>query len=171
MLSARPRLAAAHAPKLNYVADLESALKSTGIPDENKEYIRHQIITNLRKKRPVNSTMKYDEQKAIKDLQNDDEIIALPADKGRMTVIRNRSDYIDKANTLLDDSETYQPLDTHSSKTNCINQKLKHLKDKNKQNETTCHRIRPNDTANAKFYVLPKIHKQNILLRPIVSLP
>ena len=41
------------ASKVDYVADLESALKSTGKPDETKENIRHQITTNLRNKRPV----------------------------------------------------------------------------------------------------------------------
>ena len=62
-----------------------------------------------------------------------------------MTVIMNKSDYIDKANTLLNDTETYEPLDTDPSKTtvNRINQKLKKLKDKDKLSETTYHRIRP----------------------------
>ena len=56
--------------------------------------------------------------------------------------ITYKSDYIDKANTLLNDTETYQPLDTDPSKTtvNRINQKLKQLKDKDKLNETTYHR-------------------------------
>ena len=56
-----------------------------------------------------------DEQKAIKDLQNDNDI--LPADKGRMTVIMNKSDYNNKANDLIKDTETYQPLDTDPNKT------------------------------------------------------
>ena len=149
------------------------SLVSSGKPnDETKEHIRHQITTN---KRPVK--LDNDEQKAIKDLQNDNEIIILPADKGRMTVIMNKSDYINKANTLIKDTETYQPLDTDPSKTsvNRINQKLKQLKDKDKLNETTYHRIRPNEcnstATTAKFYGLPKIHKENIPLRPIVSLP
>ncbi len=47
---------------------------------------------------------------------------------------------------------------------------MKQLKDKDKLNETTYHRIRPNDATTAKFYGLPKIHKENIPLRPIVSL-
>ncbi len=44
----------------------------------------------------------------------------------------NKSDYINKANTLIKDTETYQPLDTDPSKTtvNRINQKLKQLKAK-----------------------------------------
>ena len=97
----------------------------------------------------------------------------VPADKGRMTVIMNKSDYIDKANTLLKDTETYQPLDTDPSKTtvNRINMKLKQLKDKDKLEETNYKRIRPNDASTAKFHGLPKIHKENIPPRPIVSLP
>ena len=89
----------------------------------------------------------------------------------------NKSDYIDKANTLLKDTETYQPLDTDPSKTtvNRINMKLlKQLKDKDKRHkpeESNYKRIRPNDASTAKFYGLPKIHKENIPLRPIVSLP
>ena len=130
------------ADKLDYVADLESALKNSGLTDETKEHIRHKITTNLHNKRPVK--LDTEEQKAIKDLQDDDEIIILPADKGRMTVIMNKSDYIDKANTLLKDTETYQPLDIDPSKTtvNRINMKLKQLKDKDKLEETNYKRIR-----------------------------
>ncbi|CAB4038373.1 Hypothetical predicted protein [Paramuricea clavata] len=76
------------ADKLDYVADLESALKNSGLTDETKEHIRHQITTNLHNKRPVK--LDTEEQKAIKDLQSNDEIIILPADKGRMTVIMNK---------------------------------------------------------------------------------
>ncbi len=90
-----------------------------------------------------------------------------------MTVIMNKSDYIDKAETLLKDANTYQPLDTDPSKTtmNNINKKLKRLKDQDKLSETTYNRTRPNDATIAKFYGLPKVHKENVPLRPIVSLP
>jgi hypothetical protein len=49
--------------------------------------------------------------------------------------------------------------------------KLKQLKDKDKLEETNYNRIRPSDSSTARFYGLPKIHKENIPLRPIVSLP
>ena len=63
-------------------------------------------------------------------MKSDDEIIILAADKGRMTVVMNKSDYIDKANILLQDSMTYKPLKYDHGKTtlNHINQKLKSLK-------------------------------------------
>ena len=52
-----------------------------------------------------------------------------------------------------------------------INMKLKQLKDKDKPEETNYNKIRLSDASTAKFYGLPKIHKENIPLRPIVSLP
>ena len=106
----------------------------------------YQITTNLHNKRPVK--LDTEEKKAIKDLQDNAEIIILPADKGRTTVIMNKSDYIEKANTLLRDTE-----------------------DKDKLEEASYNRIRPNDASTAKFYGLPKIHKEKIPLPPIVSLP
>ena len=70
-----------------------------------------------------------------------------------MTVIVSKSDYIDKANTLLKDTKIYQPLDTDPSKTtvNRTNMKLKQLKDKDRLEETNYKRIRPNDASTAKF--------------------
>ena len=90
-----------------------------------------------------------------------------------MTVVVNKSDYIDKANNLLQDPMTYQPLKSDPGKTtmNHINQKLKSLEKQEKIDENTYRQIRPNDAITAKFYGLPKIHKENIPLRPIVSLP
>ncbi|XP_046854189.1 uncharacterized protein LOC124447327 [Xenia sp. Carnegie-2017] len=159
------------ADKLDFVADLESSLKLTNLNDEIKEDIRHKVTTNLCLKRPV--TLNNEEQKAIRNLRNDEDIVILPADKGRKTVIMDKSDYINKATTLLQDTNTYEPLQTDPNKTttNRINKKLKQLKDKKKLNETVYKRIRPNDSSTAKFYGLPKIHKENNPLRPIVSLP
>ena len=148
-------------------------LKSTtSIPEESKEHIRHQVTTDLlHKKHSVDFT--NEELQAMKDLKSDDEIIILPADKERMTVVMNKSGYIDKTNNLLQDSMTYKPLKYDPGKTtlNHINQKLKSLKKQEKIDENTYKQIRPNDASNAKFYGLPKIHKENIPLRPIVSLP
>jgi hypothetical protein len=90
-----------------------------------------------------------------------------------MTVVMDKSDYTNKAKTLINETNTYQPLDTDPRKTtvNRINKKLKSLKDQDKLNKRTYDQIRPKDATIAKFYGLPKIHKDNNPLRPIVSLP
>ena len=90
-----------------------------------------------------------------------------------MTVIMDKSDYTDKIKTLLNDTNTYLPLDSDPSKTteNRINKKLKDLKNHEKIDKPIYDKIRPTEATNAKFYRVPKINKDNNPLRPIVSLP
>ncbi len=54
---------------------------------------------------------------------------------------------------------------------NRINKKLANLRNQNKLSKQIYDKIRPNDATIAKFYRLPKIHKKNNPLQPIVSLP
>ncbi len=53
--------------------------------------------------------MKPDELKAIKELRNDNSVMILPADKGRATVLLDKSQYDLKVRTML--SNPY-PLQT-----------------------------------------------------------
>jgi hypothetical protein len=157
------------AKKLDFIADLESALKNTELTEETKNNIRHQVTTNLlHLNNPIDLTKQ--EREALDDLKKDDDIVILPSDKGRVTVVMDKSDYTNKAKTLINVTNTYQPLDTDPSKTtvNRINKKIKSLKDQDKLNKRTYDQIRPKDATIAKFYGLPKINNP---LRPIVSLP
>ena len=43
-------------------------------------------------------------------LRNDKDIVILPADKGRVTVVMDKNDYTDKMDTLVNDKQTYEPL-------------------------------------------------------------
>ena len=54
--------------------------------------------------------MSASEQVAIKQLRDDDSILVLPADKGRSTVIMDRSEYERKVRLMLEDSRTYKKL-------------------------------------------------------------
>ena len=45
------------------------------------------------------------------------------------------------------------------------------LKDEQKLDDKTYHKVRPSDATTARFYGQPKIHKPSTPLRPIVSLP
>ena len=85
----------------------------------------------------------------------------------------DKTDYSNKAKELLQDNKTYKKLDKNPTKTTItrINKRLKSLKDEQKLDDKTYHKIRPSDATTARFYGLPKIHKPNTPLRPIVSLP
>ncbi|CAB4003864.1 Hypothetical predicted protein, partial [Paramuricea clavata] len=82
---------AADAKKLDFIADLESALKGTELTDDAKNNVCHQVTTNLlHSKHPVDLTKQ--EREALKDIKNDEDVIILPADKGRMTVVMDKLD-------------------------------------------------------------------------------
>ena len=51
-----------------------------------------------------------DEQKALKPLKRDKNIVILPADKWRVTVVMDKTDYNDKMDSLVDDKQTYEVL-------------------------------------------------------------
>ncbi|BHF62157.1 hypothetical protein SprV_0100513800 [Sparganum proliferum] len=65
----------------------------TGATDGAKDLLRHQVSSLLMSHRKTHSLLR-DEQKALRELKADTEIVILPADKGRSTVI------LDKARSL-----------------------------------------------------------------------
>ena len=85
-------------------------------------------------------------------------------------VIMDRQDYIDKANNLLSQN-TYRPIQWDP--TNTIKNKLiailKNVKSQTGLCNQTYKGMYPTGCVPPKFYGLPKIHKLDTPLRPIVS--
>jgi len=50
------------------------------------------------------------EQQALKRLKNDNNIVILPVDKGRVTGVMDKTDYFDKIDALVNDKQTYEEL-------------------------------------------------------------
>ena len=85
-------------------------------------------------------------------------------------VIMDRQDYINKANHLLNQN-TYKSIakdPTNSIKNKLINI-LKRVKTKTGLDSNTYKSMYPTGCVPPKFYGLPKIHKPDTPLRPIVS--
>ena len=94
----------------------------------------------------------------------------LTADKGVAMVVMDRQDYINKANHLLNQS-TYKVITkdpTNTIKNKLINI-LKGIKTKTGLGINTYKSMYPTGCVRPKFYGLPKIHKPDTPLRPIVS--
>ena len=85
-------------------------------------------------------------------------------------VIMDRQDYINKANHLLNQS-TYKSIakDPTSSIKNKLINILKRVKTKTGLDSNTYKSMYPTGCVPPKFYGLPKIHKPDTPLRPIVS--
>ncbi|BHF69098.1 hypothetical protein SprV_0301213900 [Sparganum proliferum] len=112
------------------------------------------------------------ERDALRELKADKDLVIVPADKGRSTVVLDKTDYLQNAKGLLEDRQFYVPCATNLAKAlTCeINATLLALENSGAITPTDRRMARPQDTALARFYGLPGVHKDGAPLRPIVSL-
>ena len=139
-------------------------------PSEADEF-RADIARILKQARPSKPNISKEEWKAIKELRTDKDCLVLTTDKGVALVVIDKIDYTKKMNQLLEDKHTYRLLKmdpTNKQKNRLINI-LRRIKSEGRLEESTYKKMYPTGTSSPKLYGLPKIHKKEIPLRPIVS--
>ncbi len=95
---------------VDFLTALEPRLHQLNAHVVVKHDIRVSIAGFLERARQA-SNVTIEEQRALKQLNRDRAIIVLPADKGWATVVLDRQDYVDKAETHLGDTTAYALLD------------------------------------------------------------
>ena len=114
-----------------------------------------------------------EEQRALRSLSDNPHITIKRADKGGGVVILNKTDYVNQImSEHLNDATTYQPLDHCPTRAiaNDTNTLIDFLLCQHHIDEATAAFLRPPSPARTPiFYGLPKIHKPQVPLRPIVS--
>ena len=158
-------LASKHLPTGKILASVEAAISY----NDNLS-IEVKVASALQKSmKPVNKLTK-DEQLALSRLQNDDTIVITPADKGRVTVVMNKMEYHQKMCNLVNDDKAYKRLKKDPSKKlqRKLNEKLYPLHQANILKKQIYSRLYCPIAQTPKLYGLPKIHKVNAPLRPIV---
>jgi len=138
------------------------------------QFIAHKVSTT----KPDMSSypLTKEHRHALRSLKANDEIVISRPDKGRATVILNRTDYNAKMLSILEDDAKFRrlgPADS-SDRTNIIEQALvdflRTLKNQSEISETLFDRIKPIGSSRPRLYGLPKIHKPDCPLRPILSM-
>jgi hypothetical protein len=152
-------------PTDNIICCIEDGIQN--LSDEDKEFIRQDFSVILRKAKPPRSNMSSEERAALKNLRNDENLVILKADKGGAIVLMNLSDYNRKMNEHLTQSGSYKKLNCNPIK-KIIRQVKKSINSSN-LDERTKKRLTPNNEITPRIYGLPKIHKEDIPLRPIVN--
>ena len=134
------------------------------------ESLRNEVVKIVSKSKPPRSNISRAEREAIKALAKDDSIVILPADKGRTSVILNKQDYYNKVKALLDDTNTYEKLTSDPTRAvkNKLIQTLKEWRKEERIPNYLYNQLYPTAENVPKFYGLPKIHKKDVPLRPIV---
>ncbi|BHF82358.1 hypothetical protein SprV_0802549500 [Sparganum proliferum] len=112
------------------------------------------------------------EQDALEKLRADTSIVVLPADKGRSTVVLDNTDYIKKANSLLDDRQAYLRCDDEPMRKllTQLDKTLAEMQANKEISKSVRLAVKPTDAAAPRFYGLPKLHKVDVPLRPMASL-
>jgi hypothetical protein len=129
------------------------------------------VVKALEGARVPESNITKGEREALDHLKKEKDVIILPADKGRTTVVMDKTEYEDKIKALLDDKDTYEPIakdPTHTYK-NKLEGILRRFKKEGNLSYELYNYLKPTSENAPKFYGLPKVHKQNTPLRPIVS--
>ena len=113
------------------------------------------------------------ENKAMLDLKNDNNIVIKPADKGSAVVVLDRETYLREGYKQLSDTAYYQKLDydptTEYSKQ--VHDTVEDMYQNGEIDETVKLYLISDHVKTARFYLLPKIHKNKIPppCRPVVS--
>ena len=96
-----------HVPTDDIVPNVESVLaRQRELQESTKDDIRSRIASTLLSASLTDYNLTKDELHALKRLKNDKDIVTLPADKGRVTVVMDKKDYTDKMDSLVNDRHT-----------------------------------------------------------------
>ena len=149
-----------------------SATESTArqLDPEKAKQLRVGVSQALSRARPPKSNLDKGLHRAARDLREDTSIVILPADKGNATVVMNRTEYVSKMNQMLEDP-TYTKLkkDPTIKIETRVGKELRSLQDGGYISRKERKYLTPQCSNPPQIYGLPKIHKDNTPLRPIVS--
>ena len=144
-----------HIPTEAIVSSVEAVLsRQRKLPESAKDNIRSRVASTIQSTSLTDSNLTKDERQGLKRLKTDENIVILPADKGRVTVVVDKTDYYDKMDTLVNDKQTYEELKRDPTPTlqRKLNSKLLDLNktdviDIQRYNRLRCHvRNHPNST-------------------------
>ena len=155
-------------PATDIIAKFESAVRS--LDAERKDTVRRAVNTILQQGEPPKPNITKEERDALKSLKEDNTIMILSVEKGRVSVVLDTDTYHAKTSALIE-TGPYQPLskDPTDRLTRKLSEKLLSLKRNGRISKAVYNNIRPRHKQPARIYGSPKIHKANIPLRPIVS--
>ena len=95
-------------PTKEIIAEVENAVKD--LDKVEGDNIRAKISLTLRNAQQPEQNISKEERKTLKSLKTDESIIILLADKGRSTVVLDKTDYTQKCNDHIDNGPYEQKI-------------------------------------------------------------
>ena len=137
------------------------------------ELARNKITQILSNSERPSSNLSPEEKNALQELKLDQTNRIMRADKCNCTVIMDKKNCDDKTMHLPKDHNVNQILPVGDKSIEITEKKANKLvygfAKKNKITTPVYHQLKCDKAVTPKFYGLPKIHKSDVPLRPIVS--
>ena len=145
-------------PKAHIVASVEAAIGQANASESVTAKARMNVIGAISQARLPPKNITSQEARALRDLAKDEDILVLPADKGKATVVMDRADYNAKVGQMLNDENTYQLLkkDPTASLERKMNSQLLHLVQVSRLHNDVYLRLRSSAGRTPLLYDLPK---------------
>ena len=115
-------------PTESIVSSVEAVLsRQRDLSESAKDNIRSRSASTVQSASIPDNNLTKDEQQALKRLKNDN-IVILPADKGRVTVVMDKTDYFDKMDALVNDKQLTKNLNATRRQHFNVNLTAKYLR-------------------------------------------
>ena len=128
-------------------------------------------LLNSKVKKIRKPNLTREQTMSLRELSENPEIVIKKADKGSAVVVMNTTDYLREGYRQLSDSKFYTKLGhdcTDQVATN-VTQTLTKMREKGLISDKNFEHLNPTNCTEARFYMLPKIHKKSVPGRPICS--
>ncbi|XP_030749952.1 uncharacterized protein LOC115877775 [Sitophilus oryzae] len=155
------------------LSDLELAV--SGFDKNKKDIVRGRftnVIVNFlhgdsRKTHILSKQIKETKQFLVEH----PELIVTLSDKGNVTVVMDRADYLNLSYGLLNDTKYYKPLPRDPTSTLEVkaNKLISNFSNLEIIDKELAKSLKTYNSTAARYYGLPKIHKPALALRPIIS--
>jgi hypothetical protein len=126
------------------------------------------ILKNRVQSRNINTQKERNVLKSIEDKVRTNDLIITKADKGNCTVVLNKVDYVEKVDSFIQENN-FQKLD--KDPTENFNKMVKSTVSNSKTifDDWEVKRLNIMNPQTPRFFGLPKLHKVNVPIRPVVS--
>ncbi|XP_078682439.1 uncharacterized protein LOC144916914 [Branchiostoma floridae x Branchiostoma belcheri] len=142
------------------------------LDQEDAALLRNEVVGILQNSKPPKPNLSREEREAVKSLKENKDIVIVPADKGKAVVVMDKTDYVEKCEKLLEDKDTYKvigPVNPTKKLKGRLQRKLREIKKAGHLDPKVYDKVYPTSDATPRFYATPKIHKNPLKMRPIVS--
>ena len=128
-------------------------------------------LLNSKTKTVHKPNLTKEQRMGLQALTDNPEIVIKNADKGSAVVVMNTTDYLREGYRQLSDIKYYTKLldDTTDKIPQKVRDTLAQMRQKGLISERNFDHLAPVDYTEARFYMLPKIHKKGVPGRPICT--